>query len=96
MYNVPNYAWEKDLFKVKDRLVDFKVLSNKISLKRFQIYRTTNFKESIIFSSFVIASKNNIHNYLKMLLKYFPLFQLQLTFNAEDRGTNPVQSKICI
>lgn len=33
MYNVPNYAWEKDLFKVKDRLVDFKVLSNKISLK---------------------------------------------------------------
>lgn len=76
MYNVPNYAWEKDLFKVKDRLMDFKVMSNKISLKRFQICRTTNFKETIIFSSFVIVSKNKIYNYLKMLLKYFPLFQL--------------------
>lgn len=77
-HDVLNHAWVKDLFKVQERSMNFKVteyenVTDMVSDSTLQL----PFKK-LPFLNFGVVSKKHNHNYLKKLLKYFSLFYLHI------------------
>lgn len=73
---VRNHAWLKDLFKAQDRLMGFNVIKNKKLINMVSTSTLWLILTNWHRSSFHVESEHIIHNYVKRLIKYSCLFQL--------------------
>lgn len=82
-----NHAWLKDPLKFQQITTDFSVIEYEKLIEMALDSTVQIIFKKLKLENFGIVPKKNIHNYLKRLLKCFPILQLQIRVSPDFLST---------